>query len=144
MLFLEQLLQQTGLMEKPSQIYNCDETGISSQVSGRIRAYGKKGERLCQKKVRSKSMRPLWNSLDSYYKPRKTQNKCDSFYLTDNKPWTCYLVDMCGCWWESASTFSDICQVMAHTYIRWCITPCMGNCSLTKWYVIGISNYLST
>ena len=50
--FLERLLQETGTMDKPSQIFNVDETGISSQVSSRLRAYGKKGERLCQKKVR--------------------------------------------------------------------------------------------
>ena len=42
--FLERLLQETGIMDKPNQIFNVDETRISSQVSSWLRAYGKKGE----------------------------------------------------------------------------------------------------
>ena len=51
LLSTERLLQETGLTNKPDQIFNIDETGISSQVTSRQKAYGKKGQRLYQKKV---------------------------------------------------------------------------------------------
>ena len=41
-----------GIEDKPQLIWNCDETGINGEALGRSKAYGIKGERLCQKKAR--------------------------------------------------------------------------------------------
>ena len=50
-LFSETVLNNSGISNKPDNIFNCDETGINSQVSYRQKAYGRKGERLYQQKV---------------------------------------------------------------------------------------------
>ena len=51
-LFTEALLRKLQLFDKPGQIFNADETGISSHVTSRERAYGEVGSQLCQKKVK--------------------------------------------------------------------------------------------
>ena len=50
-LFTETLLRKFQLFDKLDQIFNADETGISSHVASRERAYGEVGSQLCQKKV---------------------------------------------------------------------------------------------
>ena len=51
MQLVEDVLKRNNLLEKPSQIWNCDESGISSHVATREKAYGVKGETKYQQKV---------------------------------------------------------------------------------------------
>ena len=44
-------MKRQNLIDCPSQIYNCDETGIGSKISSRCKAYGAKGSSVYQKKV---------------------------------------------------------------------------------------------
>ena len=49
--FTEALLKKLKLEDKPSCIFNADETGISSQASSNTKAYGERGCPLYQQKV---------------------------------------------------------------------------------------------
>ena len=49
--FEEQMLHKLKLSDKPQQIFNCDETGISNHVTTREKAYGIRGGQHYQKKV---------------------------------------------------------------------------------------------
>ena len=51
MKLVEDVLKRNNLLEKPSQIWNCDESGISSHVATHEKAYGVKGETKYQQKV---------------------------------------------------------------------------------------------
>ena len=51
MKLVEDVLKRNNILENPSQIWNCDESGISSHVATREKAYGVKGETKYQQKV---------------------------------------------------------------------------------------------
>ena len=44
-------MKKYNLMDKPHQVWNCDESGVSSHVATREKAYGIKGETKYQQKV---------------------------------------------------------------------------------------------
>ena len=50
----ERELKRLGLESQPERIFNCDDTGVSSHVASRKRAYGPKGKTMYQQKVNIK------------------------------------------------------------------------------------------
>ena len=48
---LEALLKKLQLNDKPSQLYNVDETGINDHMSSREKSYAARGEQHYQKKI---------------------------------------------------------------------------------------------
>ena len=47
----DEVLTEFDLHDKPSQLFNCDETGFTSKDSSKEKAFGLKGQQLYRDKV---------------------------------------------------------------------------------------------
>ena len=61
-LHTERLLKKLDILDKSAQVFNCDETGMTSKVSTRVKAYARKGSAVYQKKV-------IMHALPHKFKP---------------------------------------------------------------------------